>query len=305
VSAKGRVLTNLQSELYRIHDFIQTDAAINPGNSGGPLVNIRGQVIGVNSAIASETGRSIGYGFAVPINLARIVAEQLISTGKVTRAVLGVSIVNATAEDAEYVGLDSIHGVLVSDFSGPNGPAERGGLQLGDVIIAIDGAPVGYVGQLQQDIGFRTPGEPVQVTVARRGGVRETHTVTLDEAPAAAIGVAQVNEPEPASDGKRFGDRLGIIVRQITRRDLAGQDLPTRNTGLRIMQIDPEGPAQGFLNRGEIITHVEGTRVETEDDLADTLEDVSSGQVISVRTVSIMPDATARRRTVRFRVSRD
>ena len=127
MSAKGRVLTNLQSELYRIHDFIQTDAAINPGNSGGPLVNIRGQVIGVNSAIASETGRSIGYGFAVPINLARTVGEQLISTGKLTRSVLGVSIVDATAEDAEYVGLDSIHGVLVSAFSGPDGPAERGG----------------------------------------------------------------------------------------------------------------------------------------------------------------------------------
>ena len=305
VSAKGRVLSNLQSELYRIHDFIQTDAAINPGNSGGPLVNIRGQVIGVNSAIASETGRSIGYGFAVPINLARTVAEQLISTGKVTRAVLGVSIVDATAEDAEYVGLDSIHGVLVSAFVGSDGPAELGGLQPGDVIIAIDGEPVGYVGQLQQDIGFRTPGEPVQVTVARRGGVRETHTVTLDEAPTAVTTVAQVSEPESASDGKRFGDRLGIIVRAITRRDLAGQDLPTENTGLRIMQIDPEGPASGFLNRGEILTHVEGVRIETEDDLADALEGVGSGQVISVRTVSILPDATTRGRTVRFRVSRD
>ncbi len=305
VSAKGRVLQGLQQETYRIHDFIQTDAAINPGNSGGPLVNIRGQVIGVNSAIASETGRSIGYGFAVPINLARRVSEQLIATGKVTRAILGVQILDASAEDAAFVGLDSIHGVLVSDFSVPNGPGERAGLQPGDVIIALDGKHVSYVGQLQQDIGFRSPGEQVRVTVARRGGVRETLTVTLAEAESAVEQVARVDESEPTSDGKRFGDRLGIVVREITRRDLASQGLPTQNTGLRVQQIDPEGPADGYLQRGEIITHVEGTRVETEEDLAAALGAVEPGQVISVRTVAFLPDATARGRTVRFRVSRD
>src|SRR2546427_12410046 len=103
VSAKGRLLAGLQQTRYAIQDFIQTDAAINPGNSGGPLVNIRGQVIGINSAIASETGVYAGYGFAIPINLARTVMDQLVKTGRVERAVMGVSIHDARQEDADAV----------------------------------------------------------------------------------------------------------------------------------------------------------------------------------------------------------
>src|SRR5256884_2574500 len=112
VSAKGRLLNGLQQSRYAIQDFIQTDAAINPGNSGGPLVNVRGDVIGINAAIASETGFYSGYGFAIPINLAHTVMEQLIKTGHVERAVMGVAIREVQPEDADAVGLKEISGVV-------------------------------------------------------------------------------------------------------------------------------------------------------------------------------------------------
>ena len=119
ISAKGRRLQGLERQDGRsIGDFIQTDAVINPGNSGGPLVNIRGEVIGINSAIASETGLFSGYAFAIPINLAHTVMDQLIATGHVSRAALGVLVQDADADDAEFVGLRSVQGVVVQDFSG-------------------------------------------------------------------------------------------------------------------------------------------------------------------------------------------
>ncbi len=307
VSAKGRRLDGLQAQAYRIHDFIQTDAAINPGNSGGPLVNIHGQVIGVNSAIASPTGTYTGYGFAIPINLARTVSEQLIATGKVTRAILGVGINDATPQDAEYVGLDSIFGVRIDSYTPEDdSPAERAGLQIGDVIVALDGEPVSYTAKLQQDIGFRKPGEDVQVTVARRGGERHTFTVTLGEAASdTPTQVARATEPDTRTPA-RVDERLGIALEEISASQLAREGVPRRYAGLQVAEIDPEGPAYDFLTRGEIITHVEGERVRTEDDLAAALEPIRPGQIISVRTARLVRgSAEVRTRTVRFRVARD
>src|SRR5262249_34554638 len=140
-------------------------------------------VIGINSAIASRTGTYVGYGFAIPINLARHVSEQLIATGKVTRAILGLSIKSVDQEDADYANLSSIKGVVVQDFSGDDSPAKHSGIQPGDVIIEIDGHPVDGAAQLQQEVGFKKPGETVSVTVARHGGKHETYRVTLAAAP--------------------------------------------------------------------------------------------------------------------------
>jgi len=175
VSAKGRLLAGLQRNDYSIQDFIQTDAAINPGNSGGPLVNVRGQVIGINSAIASETGFYAGYGFAIPINLARTVMTQLIASGHVERAVIGISIRPVRPVDAEAAKLREIRGVVVNDFTPPdNSPARRAGIQQGDIIVAVDGEPIESVSQLQQKVGFKKPGETVQVSVVHEGGARQT-----------------------------------------------------------------------------------------------------------------------------------
>src|ERR671919_283712 len=180
ISAQGRALTGLPGRGQgSIQDFIQTDAAINPGNSGGPLVSVRGEVIGINSAIASETGFYSGYGFAIPINLARTVMNQLIETGAVHRAALGVSIDNVSLNDAAYVGLPEIRGVVVKDIPSEDSPAKAAGIEPGDVIISVDNKPVDRVGQLQQVIGFRKPGDMVKVEVARKGGVRKTFNVKL------------------------------------------------------------------------------------------------------------------------------
>src|SRR6267142_1071879 len=167
VSAKGRLLAGLNQSRYAIQDFIQTDAAINPGNSGGPLVNVRGEVIGINSAIASETGYYAGYGFAIPIGLARQVMNDLIKFGTVKRAIVGVALRPITPEDAEAVGLKEINGVVINELIGDDSPAKRAGVEPGDVVVAVDGQPVETMGQLQQRVGFKKPGDLVQVTVVR------------------------------------------------------------------------------------------------------------------------------------------
>src|SRR5216110_838400 len=200
VSAKGRLLAGLNSSRYAIQDFIQTDAAINPGNSGGPLVNVRGEVIGINAAIASETGYYSGYGFAIPINIAKTVMTQLIATGHVARSVIGIRIRPITPEDAEDAKLTDIRGVVVQGFTTDNSPAKLAGLQEGDVIIAIDGQPVESVAQLQQRVGFKKPGETVQVTVARKGGARKTIPVTLTAAPGSEAETADAADERPSRD---------------------------------------------------------------------------------------------------------
>src|SRR6059058_778016 len=211
ISAKGRLLQNLPHPSYGIQDFIQTDAAINPGNSGGPLVNIQGQVIGINSAIASETGFYSGYGFAIPINLARTVMDQLVKTGHVERAVMGIRIDDAGQNDAEAVGLKQIRGVLVEDFAPGQSPAKDAGIQPGDVIVALDGQPVDNTPQLQQKVGFKRPGESVDVTVLRQGGEKKTFTVRLARAPSDSdTEVASTNGGRPKGDASAKEETLGI-----------------------------------------------------------------------------------------------
>src|SRR5437773_4304090 len=200
VSAKGRGLQGLNSGGLAIQDFIQTDAAINPGNSGGPLVNVRGEVIGINAAIASETGYYNGYGFAIPISIAKTVMTQLIATGHVERSVIGVSVLPVRQEDAEDVKLPDIKGAVVQGFTADDAPAKRAGLQEGDVIIAIDGQPVESVAQLQQRVGFKKPGETVQVTVARKGGARKTIPVKLTAAPGNESETADAADDRPSRD---------------------------------------------------------------------------------------------------------
>ena len=247
VSAKGRLLRDLQNSRYAIQDFIQTDAAINPGNSGGPLVNIRGQVIGINSAIASDNGLSAGYGFAIPINLARTVMDQLVKTGHVERAVMGIGITDADENDAAAVGLKQITGVGVRSYSDDDSPAKKAGIELGDVIVALDGQPIDNTPQLQQKVAFKKPGESVEITVLRQGGERKTITVRLARAPSQADSEVASAMLEAGKDaaivlGARLGDagasRVSVRAR-ITRLDglvVLDERRPARMT--RAGQID-------------------------------------------------------------------
>jgi serine protease Do len=298
VSAKGRLLNGLEQSRYSIQDFIQTDAAINPGNSGGPLVNIRGEVIGINSAIASETGYYAGYGFAIPINLARTVMNQLVATGHVQRAVMGIGINNASQEDAEAVGMKDIHGVVVESFT-KDSPAERAGLQLGDVIVELDGQPVDYVAQLQQRVGFKKPGEPVAVTVLRQGGVRKMFNVRLTAQPGDDSGeVATTSSPKSNGDAASTADanRLGIAVTPLTQDDMAQDQLLQRAVlrsggALVVTDVSPEGPSYRKLSDGpnntppDLILRINGTATRSRADFRTVLTSVKAGDIVTVEVL--------------------
>jgi serine protease Do len=291
ISAKGRSLALPNASDRSIQDFIQTDAAINPGNSGGPLVSVRGQVIGVNSAIASRTGFFSGYGFAIPINLARRVMDQLISNGEVRRAALGVSVRNASANDAAYVGLPDIRGVLVEDFGTDASPAKAAGLEPGDIIIAVDGKPVEYVAQLQQQIAFRSAGDAVKVEVARKGGVRKTFTVKLQELPRAAAtasaGERDDDTPSEPAAATAVG-KLGVTVAPVTQDDASRFELGKDQQGLLVTEVKPGGPAWGELVDGDrggpdVILEVEGKAVKTTAELRKALDGMKPGEIVSLR----------------------
>ena len=312
VSAKGRLLAGLNSSRYAIQDFIQTDAAINPGNSGGPLVNVRGEVIGINAAIASPTGYYDGYGFAIPINLARTVMTQLISTGHVERAVIGVSIRQITPEDAEDVKLNEIRGVVVNEFTPPNdSPAKRAGIQEGDVIVSVDGQPIESMAQLMQRIGFKKPGDVVQVTVVRKGGVRKTLPVRLTAAPA-----SQPEEVSSNQDGGSIRDpgpmdkTLGISVEPLSQENVRDQDLRQvmrSGGGLIVSQVSPDGPAYQRLadaseGNPDIILKVNGIQTGSRAELRQALAGVKHGDIVTL-TVLYSTSEGWQQRVVRLRAS--
>ena len=312
VSAKGRVLAGLNSSRYAIQDFIQTDAAINPGNSGGPLVNVRGEVIGINSAIASETGFYAGYGFAIPINLARTVMTQLISTGHVERAVMGVQIRPITPEDAEDAKLSEIRGVVVNEFNPPDdSPAKRAGVLEGDIIVSVDGQSIESVPQLQQRVGFKKPGEVVQVTVVRKGGVRKTLPVKLTAAPTSQPEEVSSNDEGASSrDAAPMERALGISVEPLSQENVRDPDLRQvmrSGGGLIVSQVSPDGPAYQRLSDAsqgypDVILKVNGVATGSRAELRRALAGVKKGDIVTLMVLSSTPDGW-QQRVVRLRAN--
>jgi serine protease Do len=311
VSAKGRGSLALPSASARsIQDFIQTDAAINPGNSGGPLVNVRGEVIGINSAIASPTGYNTGYGFAVPINLARAVMDQIVKTGHVERAALGITARDATSEDATYAGLPRIAGVVVQDFASPNAPARRAGIEPGDVIVAVDGKPVEYVAQLQEAIAFHKPGDVVSVDIVRKGGQRVTRRIALERVE--STDATNGDEHARSDDGDRDENvagttsvpSLGISVTSSNEASLGDLRLPADVRGPVVVDVTDASPAQGRLSTPaaggpDVILSVEGTAVPTPAALRDALQKHRSGEIV---TLQVYNARTGQRRIERVRL---
>jgi serine protease Do len=185
VSALGR--TGLGKQGYE--DFIQTDAPINPGNSGGALVNLRGELIGINTAIFSAGGGNVGIGFAVPINMARLVMKQIVENGRVRRGRIGVSIKDLTPAAAETTA-GPVEGAVIADVI-RGSPAEQGGLQAGDIVLAADGMPIRSAARLRNKLGVTPVGERVQLAVRRKGVV---HNVSVEVAPGGeTTGTTSVN----------------------------------------------------------------------------------------------------------------
>jgi len=312
ISAKGRDGRELSRPLanrYAITDFIQTDAAINPGNSGGPLVNARGEVIGINSMIASETGYYSGYGFAIPISLAKNVADDIISHGRVRRAVLGIQIKDVTAEEAKAAQLSTIAGVTVGDFSTDGNiasPAKTAGMEPGDVIVAIDGMPVGRVGTLQRIVRMKKPGDVVSVDVMRFGD-KKSFRVKLIEAPSEPTVASVTEETRPSDPNVTTGvsaEKLGITVEPLTELFSREGRVPATVKGVRVTDVAVTSGARSKLFPGsDIITEVIYPRprraVRTTAELQAALSGMKAGDVITLGVYSVR-DQSNRIETVRI-----
>ncbi|HSH46052.1 MAG TPA: trypsin-like peptidase domain-containing protein [Longimicrobiales bacterium] len=282
LSAKGRPLDVIRQELashndpaaaYAIEDFLQTDAAINPGNSGGPLIDLRGQVVGINTAIASGTGFNQGYGFAIPVNVARRVMRDLLEHGRVRRPLLGIGIQNVGPEDAEVYDLPRIAGVLVEDFQA-NSPAERAGLRRHDVIVAVNDQAVERLGQFQRLVALHEPGERINVEVIRYGQ-RHRFTVTLKEADLG--GARVVRTPERERDSS-----LGIAVVDLTPT-LARERRFREPGGALIAAVEPSSPARRRgVTRDLLIRSINRTPVSSAADAERMLRAATRGSIVSL-----------------------
>lgn len=293
ISAKGRSLAELMNpngtNQYAISDLIQTDAAINPGNSGGPLVNAKGEVIGINSAIASPTGYNAGYGFAIPITLAKRVMDQIIANGRVRVPALGIGIDDVSPEDAAVAGVKDIRGVLVRNFPSDDTPAKQAGLQPGDVIITADGQPVDRVSTLQRIVRNHNPGETIEVE-AMRYGQRKSFRVRLMEAKTDQE-VASAVSPAPSNGSGMLHPALGISVAPVSPEIAAQARVTTPVRGVMVSEVTPGGPADPKLARNDVITEVlfpaPRRAINTPTDLQQVLNRLKPGDYVSLNVYSL------------------
>jgi serine protease Do len=284
VSAKGRSLDlGLRDERgasIAIQDFIQTDAAINRGNSGGPLVDLNGNVVGINSAIASNTGLYTGYGFAIPINLARTVARDLIEFGRVKRSWLGILFREINANDARARSLPDNPpiGALVTDVT-RGGSADDAGLETNDIILEIDGEPIESSGQLQTLVSTKKPGTTIEMLIyrggtSRREGRKRTLTVTLQERP------DDTSQPVRQQEDEK-NDRLGLNVSELTRS--ASRELDYDGEGVLVEGIERYGPAyDAGLSGGFILIRVDGEEVTSVEHYNRILEELDPGGYVVI-----------------------
>ena len=286
VSAKGRNINLLRQRggEYAIENFIQTDAAVNPGNSGGALVNTRGELVGINTAIASRTGSYSGYSFAIPINLATKILDDLLKYGEVKRAILGVRIQDINQELADQEGLDDLKGVFIPDVI-EGGAADKAGIEAGDVITHINGVEVNQSSELQEQISKYYPGDKIEVKLVRDGKEKEVKVTLLskqgteeistsiarEEKTVLGAEIVNINRDEKMDAGVRYGVKIaklsdgpikskgipvGFIITAIdkapmyTTKDVENA-LSNRSGAVLLEGVTPDGDKEAYALRLE------------------------------------------------------
>lgn len=265
VSAVGRANVGIAD----YEDFIQTDAAINPGNSGGALVNVRGQLVGINTAIFSTSGGYQGIGFAIPSNMVKAIMGSLVKTGKVIRGWLGISIQRITPELAKQFDLKDENGVLVSDVT-ENSPAEKAGLKRGDVIFEYDGKKTDEPSQFRNMVANSVPGEEHSLRILRNKEVL-TLKATIGELP---------SEIQQAESGTYQNALRGVGVQDITPDIAKKLNLPARVKGVIVNDVDEDSPAYGVLTQGDVIQEINRARITGVNDYQTTVSRIGKNDNI-------------------------
>jgi len=264
VSALGR--SGLSVEGYE--DFIQTDASINPGNSGGALVNLRGELVGINTAIIGPAGGNVGIGFAVPSAMARAVMEQIVRYGEVRRGRLGVEMADVPAEAQQKLRLTSLEGALIARIQ-PGSPAEQAGLRLGDVVTALNGRAIRSAGELRARLGLTPVGDEVELQVTRNGGSQRIRV--------------RIAPPQESAEGEGLAipQLPGLKVVEIERGSPLFQRL--RGGGLVVSAVDPDSRAlQAGFRPGDIIYAVNRRRVQTLKEFLSRLRAADGGYAVNL-----------------------
>lgn len=274
VSAKGRSLSNTG----QYEDFIQTDAAINPGNSGGPLVNLYGEVIGINTAIFSRSGGYMGIGFAIPSNMAKSVSSSLMTKGKVVRGWLGVAIQNLTEEMSSSFGFPGTEGALVGQVQ-PSSPSDKAGMLQGDIVVSFNGEKIKDVNHLRNIVADTTPGTAVPVIVYREGK-QQRLTVTIEE-----LSQKEAENGGGESDEGSVVSTLGITIVNLTP-DIARRLGSKRRSGAVVVSVQPNSIADdaGLLSR-DIIVSVNGKEITSAKQFAEAVTEESVNNGRGVRLV--------------------
>ena len=264
VSAKGR--SNL--DLTPTEDYIQTDAAINRGNSGGPLLNMKGEAIGINTAIASNTGGYMGIGFAIPSNIAKQIMDQLISSGSVTRGFLGVTLQRIDQDLASAFNLEKPEGGLIADVT-KGSPAEKVGLKQGDVILKYNGHLVDNISQFRNSIALTKPGTKIDLTVLRG---KETMQLSTE------VGTYPSDKNIAANEKS---DRLGLVVQDLTPEVAQGLGYSTGEAGVVITKVDPNSiSALAGIRKGSLILAVNQEKVATIDEFHKSIDRTEKGRPV-------------------------
>ncbi len=260
VSAKGR--SGFRMTEYE--DWIQTDAAINPGNSGGPLVNLRGEVVGINTFIVSSAGGNLGIGFAIPVGMATAILDDLIAGRQVERGYLGVTISDLSPEMADMFEFEGTEGVLVQEVL-EDGPAAEAGLKAGDIVVEYDGHPVSRVSELRRHVAATDPGQTVRL-VFWREGEKMTRDVTAGDLASAVLSA----------------DWFGAQVRPLTEEDARELGRP-RVEGMLVLSVEPGTPAARVLTKGDVILSINRQPVADRESYRRALKAAREGNRMLIR----------------------